>query len=144
VRRRTFLVVLATLGGAFGLRPARGAPRDGADAEKADAYVADLSRSLAGSAAVRSVGRAYLEQAPEEDDRALLIGLVSTALRAGDGAPAREQALARIFEQVRLDFAANRIARVRGWLLSVTEARLCALAVARESGRIAEIHSVVR
>jgi hypothetical protein len=132
VKRRAFLFALATLGGALGLGRARSAARNGPDAKAREAYVLDLARSLDGSAAVQSVGRAYLEQAPDEDDRALLIQLVSTALREEKGALTREEAFARVFGQVRSDFEANRIARVRGWLLSVTEARLCALTVARK------------
>jgi hypothetical protein len=67
---------------------------------------------------VLEIGRAYRAIVPAEDDRAAL----ERALR-------RERRAVRPTNEdpVRADFAAGRVIAVRGWLLSRTEARRCAL-----------------
>ncbi len=67
-----------------------------------------------GPAIVREIGQAYRAQMPAESDRASL----ETALRS---------ACSSTEDAVRADFAAGRTIVVRDWLLSVTEARQCAL-----------------
>ena len=61
-----------------------------------------------------AVGEAYLSGHPQEADATLLAGALAPG---GD-----------VRHQVRADFAAGRVVRVDGWLLALTEARLCALA----------------
>jgi ABC-type oligopeptide transport system substrate-binding subunit len=61
---------------------------------------------LADKATLRQVGAAYLEQHPEEKNR--LQSLLSTA-------------------DVQNDFVKGNIVVIKGWVLSVTEARQCAL-----------------
>jgi hypothetical protein len=79
----------------------------------------------------RVVGRAYLRQAPEEADPEFLIAAIHGAdadLRhlVVDG---DELDLATALRyRIRRDFADGRTVRVDGWVLSRTEARLCALA----------------
>lgn len=71
----------------------------------------------------RAIGRAYLEGEPGERDPAQLAARLAESL--GGGAPwSRDDVLAR----VRRDYDEERVVLVRGWLLSRTEARLCALA----------------
>lgn len=67
---------------------------------------------------VREIGRAYRTLVPAEDDR----GALERALRHERSANwlASEDA-------VSADFGAGRVIAVRGWLLSRTEARRCAL-----------------
>ena len=71
------------------------------------------------------LGRFYLESAPQEADAARLYALIDLGRDAvGTDATARAHLEARIRE----DFADDDLVLVDGWLLSITEARLCALA----------------
>ena len=96
------------------------------------ALVALLS-DPAGSAAV---GREWLAQAPGETDAEQLVEALAGERRAawralanGDADALRRAVRERHVE----DFAAGRVTSVRGWVLSQTEARLCALAELRAS-----------
>lgn len=72
---------------------------------------------------VRHIGESYLQTHPEEADRDhLLTTLQSEARQNAPRAPCR------LDQQVQRDFASDRTVRVNGWVLSHTEARLCALA----------------
>ena len=71
-----------------------------------------------GSATVRDIGEAYRALVPAESDRASL----ETALHAELGG-----AQSSAEDAVHADFAAGRVIVVRDWVLSVTEARQCAL-----------------
>jgi hypothetical protein len=129
MKRRRFLGALA-LGGTFWaacagqarawLQPAGGRPA-------AARLLAGLARP--DSAAV--VGRAYLASYPAEADRDRLATRLDQALRCQDCDPAQaraDQLRAALARQIRADFAAARVVRVDGWVLSETEARLCGLA----------------
>ncbi len=70
---------------------------------------------LARFPAVRRVGRTYLSANPAEND----------AERLADLLP---ESWDRIEAEIRGDFAVGRVVRLSGWLLSLTEARLYALA----------------
>ena len=114
MRRREFLSVSALLAASsLGPRPSR--------ASDAAPW------SARGSDSAAHIGRAYLAKHEDERDvdvlRAHLGDLVSQS--GGDGLA--ERAGARIRE----DFATGRTVQVDGWLLSRTEARLCALAALR-------------
>ena len=125
-RRRPLLAALAAAGVA--MLGERAAARPAMEAESAlAARLAALPRHGASAAAI---GRAYLRLAPEEAVKPLLAALV-----AADAAPparllaARDGELRRILAAAqREDFRAGRTVSVRGWLLSRTEVRLCALA----------------
>lgn len=71
-----------------------------------------LASMLADSAAARAIGAAYLRAYPLVVRELAHLRLLS-----------RAEAIAR----VRDDFAAGRVATVNRWMLSQTEARLCAL-----------------
>ena len=71
-----------------------------------------------GANAVREIGEAYRTLVPAESDRASLETALRAELRAADSSNA---------DPVRADFAAGRVIVVRDWVLSVTEARQCAL-----------------
>ena len=77
------------------------------------------------------LGRHYLAAAAGEADTARLVTLVSRQLKELSEpvyrAPEAELRSA-LDEKVRTDFARGEVVMVDGWLLSVTEARLCALA----------------
>jgi len=70
--------------------------------------------------AAATVGRAYLASNPVENDAGYLAGLLSL-----------DRSWALIEEEIREDYRDGRIARVSGWPLSITEARIFALASLR-------------
>jgi hypothetical protein len=77
------------------------------------------------------VGREYLRCAPGETDARLLVDLICT--RQGEKQVEHVQAdTKKIREwlqlQQRQDFEQGHTVKVQGWILSATEARLCALA----------------
>ena len=104
--------------------PARAATRAAIDA----AGSAALDKLLADAASAVVVGQKYLRGHPDERDPRRVRGDLAAALggplEALDPALLRE----RVRRRVRQDFAEDRITLVDGWILSITEARLCALA----------------
>jgi len=77
-----------------------------------------------GPDAVRNLGQRYRESVPSESDAPRL----EAAIRSSRPWTARVGAAhAPLADQVRDDFDAGRTVVVDGWLLSVTEARQCAL-----------------
>jgi hypothetical protein len=75
--------------------------------------------------AVRAVGRHYLAMARDEADRARLSGLVFGAAALPDDSFAGLQR--HIATRRARDFAAGDTVMLEGWILTRTEARLCAL-----------------
>ena len=71
----------------------------------------------------RDLGRRYREIVPAEDNARTLV----RAILAGPHATASAPLAARVNDQVQRDFAAGRTVTLNGWILSVTEARQCAL-----------------
>jgi hypothetical protein len=71
------------------------------------------------------IGRQYLRKVPGEADLDLLAELILSGVswNASIGTDIR----AIIRERVRRDFAEDRVVRLGQWMLSQTEARLCAL-----------------
>jgi hypothetical protein len=108
--RRQFLSA-ATAGAALTLVAARGLGDHAADA---DGLAHPELLTALGAGTVREIGRAYRELVPTESDREAL----EAVLRA---------AASSVEEAVRADCEAGRVVVVRGWMLSVTEARQCAL-----------------
>jgi hypothetical protein len=126
VSRRGLLVsapwlAMVALGRPWPVRAATGPTIDSAGS----AALANLL-SEADSAIV--VGREYLRHYPDERDPEHIRHGLSVALggrlEAFDPAALRE----RVRRRVRQDFAEDQVALVDGWILSITEARLCALA----------------
>ena len=72
---------------------------------------------------VVDLGRRYREIVPGEDDARTLAEAI-LAVRSADVTAALR---ARVDQQVERDFARGRTVKVNGWILSVTEARQCAL-----------------
>ena len=73
----------------------------------------------------RLLGGVYHAAHPEEADLARLVRALSQVLVLGPGGTA--DPLACLSGQVRADYRCGRTVDVGGWLLSLTEARLCAL-----------------
>ena len=85
----------------------------------------ELRHVLAHDANTEMIGRQYLRKVPAEADPDLLGELILSDLPWN--ASIRTDIRALIREQVRRDFAEDRIVRLGQWMLSQTEARLCAL-----------------
>jgi hypothetical protein len=82
------------------------------------------------AAGAASVGREVLAARPEEADADTLVRRLVEGERARFEAAAAdpEKLAALLRERHRADFESGRVRPVRGWILSDTEARLCALA----------------
>ena len=127
LNRRAFLTLTAAAGlaaaGAVAFIVGRSSPRPQL------ASVDDATRLLAllgDPAAAAPTGAAYLEAHPAEADRDRLVAILSRELR-DDGA-ATASLGAAVDRRIRRDFQQGRTVEIEGWLLSLTEARLCALA----------------
>jgi hypothetical protein len=121
--RRQFLRVTATgtvlglLGADHALSP--GLARDGY------ALASPALLALLGAPHVRAVGARYRHEHPAEATApALTAALLETISRAGRASWVGVVPLADV---IRADFAQGRTVVVDGWLLSLTEARQCAL-----------------
>jgi hypothetical protein len=129
VTRRSIVVALVQAGGlalTLGRRPAVAATVSPA----ADPAVAKLRSLVTDPAGARCIGQMYLRQAPAEQDPTHLASLLLSSLQLSshDALRLRRRALARLFSVgVRADFAAGRTVVLDGWMLSRTEARVCAL-----------------
>lgn len=107
----------------LGLRPAR-------DRENLDLALRLIRVVPYPLASARAIGSAYLEVVPDEAASGVLRQLVRNAvlLSGTEASRLSDAALAQLFQQrVTMDFESGRIASVDGWVLSRTEARLCAL-----------------
>ncbi|HEX6142694.1 MAG TPA: hypothetical protein VFZ01_08255 [Geminicoccaceae bacterium] len=91
----------------------------------------DLVRTLRHRASAARVGAAYLAGHDGEQDVERLVAALNRGL--DDRSPERRRLRAALDRRIRADFAESETVRVQGWVLSRTEARLCALA-ALESG----------
>lgn len=87
-----------------------------------------------GVESMRRVGAAYLSQRPAEADRDRLLSMLRHDLQLSGITPAAENSVAGLTkgfgDMIIADFAANRTIMLDGWVLSVSECRLCALYVA--------------
>lgn len=125
MRRRSFLSILVSAGALAAGWPASG--REGLTAEPIRSLLASLGHGK--SAAV--VGNAFLRRHPGEADAQHLATNIAADLRCRGcepGRASRARLRRAITEQVREDFAQNRVVDVDGWVLSATEARLYGLA----------------
>ena len=84
-----------------------------------DGRLDDLRRRFRFPVGAAMVGRAYLDLSPRHRDLGLLEPVLSASAQPG--------ALAAMIDD---DLAADRTVQLRGWLISVTEARLYALLAA--------------
>lgn len=73
----------------------------------------------------RNIGARYLSLVPAEGDERHLVNLLA---KGAPGLMARDEARALLQNAVREDFDQGRTVELNGWVISRTEARLCALA----------------
>lgn len=121
VTRRRFLALAASLAGTA--LPASSVAAS-AFGPTALALAANSARSA------RAVGRAYLAATPNERAADALVERLTARLPAGRASLASDSDVelrAQLHRAIEQDFAAERTVQLDGWLLSQTEARLCAL-----------------
>ena len=95
-----------------------------------DELAATLRTLLYDRAAARRLGRLYVRQVPAEDDPRILARLaiaLPEAPQVDAIALDRTSLHHRLDARVRGDFASGTTVQLDGWVLSRTEARLCAL-----------------
>ena len=126
--RRRFLALTLGLGFLALARPRRGASGESGRRHRRAAHsmLVDLLRE---KESARVIGAEYLKCAANEACPQVLLRLIASGLDDGRDLHAVDlRTLRRLFrERTRRDFEEGRTVRLRGWILSVAEARLCAL-----------------
>jgi nitroreductase len=95
------------------------------------AVAARLAHVLRDHAAARAIGAEYVSTRPREASAAALVAAVAAGVAGGRRTleTVSDGELRALLEQrTSGDFAEGRTVTLRGWILSETEARLCALA----------------
>ena len=77
--------------------------------------------------AVRAIGEAYLRQLGREPNRESIHAAARGTLRSIDRARDERSAIRALVRTVREDFERGRAVQLEGWILSRTEAEICAL-----------------
>ncbi len=129
--RRLFLQTLLSLHVFILSRPARSYARQD-DSRPFDPLPAKLASFFHHKQSAKKVGLEYLKIVPMEADICLLSSLICSfneeqraALLYADSRRFSELLRQRLC----LDFEQDRVVTIHGWILAVTEARLCALTV---------------
>jgi hypothetical protein len=126
IPRRDFLWQALAVCGSTLLPPASAA--QGGQATASDRALQTSTGYFADRAgAVRAVGEAYLRQLGRAPDRESILAAARGALESIDRARDEPTALQRLARAVREDFERRRIVQLEGWILSRTEAEICAL-----------------
>jgi hypothetical protein len=102
------------------------------------APAARLPRLLRDPVAARAIGAEYLRTRPGEATAAALVDAMAQSLPGGRSVltSASDRALRSLLaERSRADFTEGKTVILRRWILSETEARLCALASIRRDAR---------
>jgi hypothetical protein len=94
-------------------------------ASRAFAARHDFRAAFGSIAEAQVIGRAYLRAAPHESDPKVLLSAIFGDARLEDPSAIRSH-LSKVREA---DFIAQRVTVIRGWVMSVTEARWCALSL---------------
>lgn len=127
MRRRTFLIAAAGLGASLAWRSVSSWPFLPASSSPSQR----LAGLLAHTESARVVGREYLRAIPAEGSRAALTTRIAARLPGGleTVETASDRRLRELLLRATLaDFEHERTVLLDGWVLSQTEARLCALA----------------
>jgi len=78
------------------------------------------------SESARQVGRRYLAEVPEEAESEALESLLENSLGANAVGADSKALSTKIRRAIEMDFETSRVVYLDGWMLSETEARLCA------------------
>ena len=77
---------------------------------------------------LRVIGKAYRSQRPEENSKLILMNAIRSGLHAGSiTANDLENQAMQIEKGVEIDFNSDKLIVIKGWIMSETEARQCAL-----------------
>lgn len=100
-----------------------------ADSSDTAAWIDELRKNPS----FERVGREYLDNPSGRDDPVVASGMegflhdLASSVPSGANADAGGEIWELIADRIRDDFAGERVVRVGGWMLSITEARLCAV-----------------
>jgi hypothetical protein len=86
-----------------------------------------LAGLLADRKSAAAVGKAYLAATPSEARQSMLVSRLTASLGSGAGSAGDDELRRLLAMQIDRDFEEERVATLDGWIVSVTEARLCAL-----------------
>jgi len=130
MKRRTFFILLGTGVAALAL-PFAIRRHHGHNPMAQPLGQPDLLGHVTDEATVREIGAAYCARNPDEREEdqlvALLIGTANDDVHAVHSAVDSNRILRQLDQAIRDDYAAGRVVTLRGWILSLTEARQCAL-----------------
>ena len=87
----------------------------------------DRAATMGSGDAVRAVGEAYLRQLGRDTTRESVVAAARGALEAIDRSRDQPGAIRALVRAVRDDFEQGRSVQLEGWILSRTEAEICAL-----------------
>jgi hypothetical protein len=123
--RREFLWRALAACSAAGLVPARLARA--AQSDRPDRAATSAGYFGDQGDAVRAIGEAYLRQIGRDPTREAALAAARGALEVIDRSRDQAGAIRALVRAVRQDFERGRSLQVEGWILSKTEAELCAL-----------------
>lgn len=129
INRRSFIISTICLGALspIQLQHKRTAPFE---QNERSSFGSRLTRLLRHRESAKTIGIEYLKIAPHEADKQVLVDLLYTGFTQANVTPvdADTTKLSQLLElRMRLDFEEEKIVKLRGWIVSLTEARLCAL-----------------
>jgi hypothetical protein len=125
ITRRRFLLSLVWVGQGLGLSLVL---RETVACGTAASVSIDLGKLLGDTSSSLMVGDEYLRQVPEEGDTDQLLELIFPGLGSASRPPSPIELEQSFVATVLDDFETNRIVKLREWMLSRAEARLCAIA----------------
>lgn len=130
-RREFLLCVLAACGTPL-VAPVSASAGQASQGSQADARPDPDARAAAiyfgaGIEAARAIGEAYLRHLKVETTRASILEHTAGALQILASARNQKTALAELVSAVRRDFQEGHVVQLEGWIVSRTEAELCAL-----------------
>jgi hypothetical protein len=127
MKRRTFIYTGITIATAFGLFGVFFWNKESKWKKQPFLYPLILSRFL-DDESLRVIGKSYRMKQPGEDYELILMnaiksGMHTTQIRPND----LESQAMEIEKNVEIDFKTNKFTVIKGWIISETEARQCAL-----------------
>lgn len=125
--RRRFLSTFLWYGFFF-LTHSRFAWAEAKKGARRDSLTARLQQLLRHPHSAVIIGREYVRLAPNEREPTILLALIVSSCGEGLFDSDCERTRESLRLQTRRDFEEGRVVEMHGWMLSITEARLCALA----------------